>query len=218
MNIEKRQKSNSLQTLRQQAMVLGVFLLIFWGLEIADWLSGNSLDGLGIRPRELNSLEGILFAPFLHFGFEHLLSNTFPFLLLGWFVMLRGFRTFVSVTFWTIVIGGLGTWLIAPTDSVHAGASILIFGYFGYLLLSAVFERSMPALTLTLVTLFLYSSMIWGVLPLLEGISWQGHLFGFIGGGYTARKLGRQRRAEQALRQPEEEEEMEEEIDIRLNP
>lgn len=208
MNSKRSQAS--LRQLRKQWTIILAFIVLFWGLEIFDWVTNNSLDAFGIHPRTQAGLWGILFAPFLHFGFEHLLANSIPFAVLGWFVLLRGERQFIIVTFWTIVVGGLGVWIFAESNSNHAGASILIFGYFGYLLFSAIFERSLPALTMTLLTLFLYSSMIWGVLPLIQGVSWQGHLFGFIGGAMASRRLGREARA---LAQ---EEEKEDDLGIRI--
>jgi membrane associated rhomboid family serine protease len=86
----------------------------------------------------------------------------------------------------TVIISGLGIWLIAPSNTVHLGASGLIFGYFGYLLLRSYFERSLSSILWSVLVLFLYGGMIWGVLPQQVGISWQSHLFGFIGGGLAA--------------------------------
>ena len=135
-------------------------------------------------------LWGILWAPFLHRGFQHLIANTGPILILGSIILLsRPLRDFFTVTIIVVFVGGLGTWLIGPTDSVHLGASGLIFGYFGFLLLSAYFERSCRSIAIALVVLLLYSGIIWGVLPQGNGISWQTHLFGFVGGWIAAYTL-----------------------------
>ncbi len=175
------------QNLKAQAIVLGSFVLAFWLLEIVDTLFlGQALNGLGVRPRTLNGLWGILLAPFLHGNFAHLAANTIPFVVLGWFVMMQGMRQFWVVTGVTAVISGLGMWLFGSNNSVHIGASGLIFGYFGFLLLRGYFERSATAILLALIAVFLYGGMIWGVLPGRLGISWQAHLFGFIGGGLSA--------------------------------
>ena len=161
--------------LRSQLWVLISLVVLLWVLEIFDWLTPGSFD-FGIIPRTRIGVEHLFYAPFLHFGFEHLVANTFPFFMLGWFVLLRGFGRFLTVILASTIVGGLGIWVFGMSGSNHAGASILIFGFMGYLLFSSIFERSLQAATLTLVTL------LWGVLPLVEGVSWEGHLFGFIGG------------------------------------
>ncbi len=176
---------------RQQATILVIMLALFWGLEVIDWLPGTNLDQYGIQPRTQRGLWHILTAPFLHVGFGHVASNSIPFLVMGWFVMLRGLDKFAAVTFITAIIGGLGIWVTGGPNSVHLGASILVFGYLGFLLLNSVFERSVTAITLTLATVLLYGSLIWGVLPMQPHVSWQGHLFGFIGGGIAAQFLAR---------------------------
>lgn len=173
-------------TLKLQFTILAVLIILFWSLEGVDWILGNRLDGFGIRPRSTAGLRGILAAPFLHVGFSHVAANTVPFIALGWFVMLRGIRTFFAVSVISSVIGGLGVWFIGASGSVHLGASIVIFGYFGYLLFNSIFERSLQAMTLMLLAVLLYGTMIWGIFPLQVQVSWEGHLFGFIGGILSA--------------------------------
>lgn len=185
------ERQNQLQemghTFKGQVIILGGFVALFWFLEAVDRLILNgALDGFGIIPRTAVGLWGVFLAPFLHLGFAHVAANSIPFLVLGWFVMLNRQAAFWIVTGVTAVVSGLGVWLFAPSNSVHLGASGLIFGYFGFLLLRGYFERSLRSITLALLVLFLYGGMIWGVLPLRVGISWQGHLFGFIGGGLAA--------------------------------
>jgi membrane associated rhomboid family serine protease len=171
-------------SLRTPFTIIGGFVLLLWLIEIVDQLLfGGKLDGFGVRPRTLMGLWGILWAPFLHGSFQHLIANTGPILILGSIVMFsRPLRDFFTITFIIALIGGLGAWLIGPPFSVHLGASGLIFGYFGFLLLSAYFERSCRSIAIAAVVLLLYSGIIWGVLPQGGGISWQTHLFGFIGG------------------------------------
>ena len=183
------------QEFKTQVLILGGLVAIFWGLEIVDssFLRGT-LDLYGIRPRSLIGLRGILFAPFLHGSFAHLAANTVPFLTLGWLVMLRKMSDFFVVTIITMLVSGIGVWLTAPAYSIHIGASGLIFGYFGFLLLRGYFERSFAAILFSLIVGLLYGGIIWGVLPLQYGISWQGHLFGFIGGAIAARLLARPKR------------------------
>lgn len=178
--------------LKTQFMILGGFIALMWIVEIVNLLFlGGTLNAYGIRPRSIIGLRGILFAPFLHAGLAHLIANTIPFLTLGWLTMLRETSDFFVVTAVTMVVGGLGTWLIGSPYSIHIGASGLIFGYLGFLLLRGYFERSVSAIVFSLIVGVFYGGLIWGVLPLQYGISWQGHLFGFIGGGLAARLLAR---------------------------
>jgi membrane associated rhomboid family serine protease len=174
------------QTLRTQAIILGGFIIFIWVLEAFDWVLGGTLDQFGIAPRQASGLWGIGAAPLLHVGFAHVAANTIPFLVLGWFVLLRGVKTFMLVTLITLLVSGFGTWLIAPSASIHLGASGLVFGYFGYLLLRGYFERSWEAIVWSIVVALLYGGMMIGLFPQSVGISWQMHLFGFIGGGLAA--------------------------------
>jgi membrane associated rhomboid family serine protease len=176
--------------LGRHAALLVTIVAILWLVEIIDQLlwRGN-LDGLGIRPRTWNGLGQILVAPWLHVGFGHLIANTLPLVVLGWLVMLRHMRDFVVVVLVSALVSGLGIWLFGGASTVHLGASGVIFGLFGALLARAYFERSWAALGLATVATLLYGGMIWGVLPGAEGVSWLGHLFGFIGGVLAARLI-----------------------------
>ncbi len=167
--------------------ILLVFIGIFWLIEIVDYVFfKGQLDLLGIKPRKILGLRGIFFAPFLHGSFGHLIANTIPFLTLGWLTMLQKTKHFYIVSFVTMIIGGLGIWLFGASSSVHIGASILIYGYLGFLLLRGYFQKNLPSILLSLVVFFLYGGLLWGVLPSSMNISWEGHLFGFIGGGFAA--------------------------------
>ncbi len=180
--------------LKLHAWILGGAVALMWGLELIDLiLFQGRLNFYGIRPHSLGGLWGILFAPFLHGGLGHLMANTLPFLILGWFVMLREVSDFFRVTAITMLVSGLGVWVFGDPRSIHIGASGVIFGYFGFLLLRGWFERSITAIAFSLIVGFLYGGLIWGVLPLSYGISWQGHLFGFLGGIWAARLLAKKR-------------------------
>ena len=164
-----------------------IFIALLWVIEVIDRLFfGGSLDYLGIRPRQLIGLRGILFAPFLHGGFNHLLANSGPLLVLGLLVLLRHKRSFLLISILIILISGLGTWLIGPSQSVHIGASGLIFGYFAFIVVNSWYERSFPAVVLAALVILHYGSIIWGVLPAGGNVSWQGHMFGLIGGVVAA--------------------------------
>ena len=180
--------------LKAQILILGAFVAILGILELVDLLIfAGELNRYGIRPRTLAGLRGILFAPFLHGNFEHLIANIIPLVTLGWFVMLREISDFFGVTIISLLVGGLGTWLIGAPGSVHIGASGLVFGYLGFLVLRGYFERGIMAIAFSLVAFTLYGGIIVGVLPNQPGISWQGHLFGFLGGVLAARLLVRPR-------------------------
>ena len=185
----------SRQEIKTQAIILATFVAIFWLLEILDqFVFRGSLDIFGIIPHQVIGLRGILFAPFLHGDFSHLIANTVPFLILGWLVMLQETSDFFIVTGLTMLVGGLGVWLFAAPGSIHIGASILIFGYLGFLLLRGYFQRNIPSILLSILVFLLYGGTIWGVLPSRPGISWQGHLFGFLGGVLAAKLIATEKK------------------------
>ena len=181
-----------LQEFKIQICILGGLVALLWGVQLVNALIFDGRLALyGIHPRQLNGLQGILWAPFLHGGFRHLVANTIPLLTLGWLIMLQETEYFLIVTIIAIFVSGLGTWLIGSPLSVHIGASGVVFGYLGYLLLRGYFERSATSIALSLLVITLYGGLIWGILPNQPGISWEGHLFGFVGGGIAARLLAK---------------------------
>jgi membrane associated rhomboid family serine protease len=175
--------------LKGQAIILAGVVALLWVIEGVDALFGQAFDVLGVVPRSVVGLRGILFAPFLHGGFAHLIANTVPLVVLGWLVMLRETRDFFVVWALSAFVGGLGTWLIAPSNSVHIGASGVVFGFLGYLLARGWFERKALSVVLAAVAGVAYGGALFGVLPGQVGISWQGHLFGFLGGVLAARLM-----------------------------
>ncbi|HZF55333.1 MAG TPA: rhomboid family intramembrane serine protease [Polyangiaceae bacterium] len=187
--------------LKLQATLLFGFVGLLWAIEIVDAvLFQGSLDRFGVRPRSMEGLVGVAFAPLLHMGFGHLIANTLPLITLGWLIMLRETRDLVVVTVLAALVSGLGTWLIGASHSVHIGASGVIFGYFGFLLLRGYFERSILSIGLSLAVAAVYGGMLWGVLPSGYRISWEGHLFGFLGGVLAARMLSRRAPAKSPAR------------------
>jgi membrane associated rhomboid family serine protease len=177
-------------TAATQVVILFACVAAAWCVELVDRVAyGGSLERFGIHPRDVPGLWGILAAPLLHVGWVHLVANTGPFVVLGWLVMLRRISDFLVVTALAMLIGGLGVWLFGAPNSIHVGASGLIFGYLGYLLARGYFERSLWAVLLGVFAVLLYGGVLWGVLPGQRGISWEGHLFGFVGGVAAARLL-----------------------------
>ncbi len=173
--------------LGRHVTLLAALVAILWAIEIVDLvIFGGRLDGFGIRPRTWHGLGQVFIAPWLHVGIGHLAANTVPLVVLGWLVMLRRMRDFVVVVVASALVSGLGIWLFGGPRTIHLGASGVIFGLLGALLARAYFERSWPALALALLAGFLYGGMLWGVLPGAPGVSWLGHLFGFVGGVLAA--------------------------------
>jgi len=190
-------EKGTFEEFKDQLTILFGLVAIFWVVELVDLfvISSYSFDRFGIIPRNVIGLRGIFFAPFLHGNLPHLIANTVHFLSLGWLTMLQETSDFWRVTGITMLVGGLGVWLIGQTGSIHIGASILIFGYLGFLLFRGYFQRNTPSIALSIIVGVFYGSLIWGVLPTRAGISWEGHLFGFIGGVIAARWIGKSRRS-----------------------
>jgi membrane associated rhomboid family serine protease len=177
------------RTVKQQAVVLSSAVTSIWAAFTANLVAGGALTGFGIRPRTIDGLWGILFAPFIHANTAHLVSNTVPLLMLGWLVMLRDARHFLPVTLFSMLGAGLCAWLLGAPNSVHIGASGVVFGYLGFLLLAGWFARSAGAIILSLMVAVLWGGLVFGVLPGQPGISWQAHFGGFVGGVLAARSL-----------------------------
>ena len=176
-------------TVKTQAVVLGGTLAVFWVVFLVNTLLGGALLVFGVIPRTMIGLRGILFAPFLHANLNHIVANSIPFLVLGWMVMLRDQRHFIPVTLAAMVGSGLTAWLLGAPGSVHIGASGVIFGYLGFLMLSGWYARSVGSILISLVVTVLWGGLVLGVMPGTPGISWQAHIGGFIGGILAARSF-----------------------------
>jgi membrane associated rhomboid family serine protease len=166
---------------------------VMWVLEAIDSLDGQAFNTDGIYPRNVDHLWGIFTAPFLHLSFPHLIDNTIPFVFMGVIIALRGAARLALVTAIVIVVGGLGTWLIAPAGTVTVGASGVVFGYATYLLTRGIFNRSwLEFLTGVVVGVVWGGALLSSLVP-HRGISWQGHASGAIGGIVAAWLLARPR-------------------------
>jgi membrane associated rhomboid family serine protease len=173
--------------------VMVVMLAVMWAVEVVDYTMNGSLDReFGIVGWDPSGLVGIFFAPFLHVGFGHLMANSLPLLILGFLAALRGLGRFFAASLLIIVIGGVGTWFTSP-DTITVGASGLVFGYFGYVLARGIFDRRVFDIVIGIGVGIAYYSILWGLLPNQQGISWQGHLFGLVGGIIAAWLLRRKR-------------------------
>ncbi|TDE00076.1 rhomboid family intramembrane serine protease [Jiangella asiatica] len=158
-----------------------VLALIMWAGEIVDAFPGVDLDQYGIRPRNGEGLFGIAAAPFLHGGFDHLIANTGAFLVLGGLIALTT-RRFWPVTIGVGLVGGFATWLVAAPNTVHIGASGLVYGYAAFLVAWGLLSGRVLSIIVSVVVVLMYGGIVVGVLPGQPGISWQGHLFGALAG------------------------------------
>src|SRR4051794_5775529 len=171
--------------------VMAALLAVLWVLEGLDQLSGNALDAYGIHAREVDGLPEIFTAPLLHAGWDHLLSNSVPFFVLGLLVLLGGVARWLVSSLVTVVSSGLTAWLLTPAGTIVLGASGLIFGWFTYLLARGLWSRRPGQVALAVGVLLVYGGLLWGVLPQGSGISWQAHLGGAVGGVLAAWLLHR---------------------------
>lgn len=171
-----------------------VLLALMWVLEIIDLVLPLSLDQFGIRPRDLGHLQGIVLSPFLHLGFGHLMANTVTLLVLGSLVALTT-RHLWLVTGGVVLLGGLGVWLFGGPGTVHIGASGVVYGYAAFLAVYGFVARRFGQALVGVLVILVYGSMLWGVLPIREGVSWQAHLCGALAGAGLAVWLGSRDRA-----------------------
>jgi membrane associated rhomboid family serine protease len=176
------------------AFVIAVLVAVMWVVEIVDSISGGDLERHGIEPHDPDALPAIAAAPFLHGSWGHLIGNTIPFIILGFTIALSGLRKVVWVTLIVAVVAGLGVWIFAPAGTVHIGASGLVFGYATYLIFRGLFSRSTVHIAVGLIVVVLYGGTLLFSLAPRDGISWQGHLFGAIGGVLAAWWLDRRER------------------------
>ncbi len=165
-------------------------------IELVDQQLGGRLDAqLGIRPHQASGLDGILFAPFVHSGWEHLLANSSPLILLGTFALAAGTRRFLIATLIIAVVSGVGVWFLTPPNYLVVGASGVIFGWLGLLFMRGLVEGSLWHLAVALIVGLLYGWQLILIFPTDEQVSWQGHLCGFAGGMLAALFTRRRREA-----------------------
>jgi membrane associated rhomboid family serine protease len=176
-------------------LVLGM-LAVMWVAWIVDAIDSYKLNPtLGIRPHNLDHLYGILTAPFLHQSFGHIFGNSIPFLILGVMIAGSGIRRVVQVTVISILVSGIGVWLIASTSSYTVGASGVVFGFAAYLVARGFFDRKVGEIVIGAIVGAVFGlSLLWDLVP-KSGVSWQGHLFGLLGGVLAALLLSDRRRA-----------------------
>jgi membrane associated rhomboid family serine protease len=178
-----RTSDRALSDARRALFVMAGVLAVLWAVQIVNWLDHYWLSKhFGIVAREPSRLPDIFGAPLLHWSFSHIEANSAPLFFLGFLAAYRGIRRFVVVTVLIVVMSGLGSWLFSPTRTLEVGASGVVFGYFGYVVLRGLVERHVLDVIVGIVVAVSYWSILRGVLPNDPHISWQAHLFGLIGG------------------------------------
>ncbi|MBT9312619.1 rhomboid family intramembrane serine protease [Leptothoe kymatousa TAU-MAC 1615] len=174
---------------QSQAKVLRDCIVMAWVIGIVNfaYLGGGLNRLLGIRPREPLGLLGIIFSPILHRNAGHLIANTLPFAILGWLVLLQGVDNFYALSVVILLVSGLGTWFLGR-PAIHLGASGLIFGYLGYLIARGYLEVTLLTIGLAFIVMLLYGDQVWNMFPDADmtTLSWEGHMFGFLGGVLAA--------------------------------
>lgn len=182
-------RSQLAKAVKDNLVLLIGAVTVAWGIEILDTIFLGYFDRYGIQPRSVTGLSGVLTSPFLHLGFDHLISNTIPFLILGGIVLIGGRRVFLKATLFIIAVGGTTLWALGPSATNHIGASGLIFGYLGFLLARGIVEKSLFWIIISVAILLIFGGMLRGVFPGQPEISWQGHLFGFMAGLLAVRVI-----------------------------
>jgi membrane associated rhomboid family serine protease len=186
----------------QGITLLVSILAVMWVIEIINSIDSYKLDSDGLYPRNVGRIWGILTAPFLHASFQHLIDNTIPFVFMGLIIALRGAARLALVTGIVIVLGGLGTWLIAPSNAVTVGASGVVFGYATYLLTRGLFDHSALEIFTGAIVGAVWGGALLASLVPHYGVSWQAHLCGGIAGVIAAWLLSDQRTGRGAAKGP----------------
>jgi membrane associated rhomboid family serine protease len=177
----------SVRKMRDALVIMVSFLALIWILQVFNWADGYRLDAdFAILPHHVSRLPDIFTAPFLHFSWQHIEGNSVPLFVLGFLAAYRGIMKFLLLTFIVAVISGFGVWLFQSGNEPTVGASGIIFGYFGYVLLRGIFDRNLLDIGVGIVAGALYWTILSVAIPGTPGISWIGHLTGLIGGVIAA--------------------------------
>src|SRR5215471_5327267 len=167
---------------RRALFVMTGILVVIWALQIANYAdSYNLTHSYGIAPRHVSSLPDILFAPLLHFSWTHIEGNSGPLFIFGFLAAYRGLGKFAAVTAIVVLTSGLAAWFFEATNSVGAGASGVVFGYFGYIMVRGLFDRHVIDLLLGAVMALCFAYQFAVLLP-HQHVGWQAHIGGLVGG------------------------------------
>lgn len=190
-----------------------LFLVAIWMVKLVEAGLGADFSIYGLYPRHWDHLYGILTMPFLHGGWDHIVANSIPLVVLT-LLLYNGYpHLFFRVTGWVVLGGGLGTWIIG-SENYHVGASGVIYGYASFLFCAGILSRHFRMMALAAVVVYLYGQLFWGMFPLMPQTSWEGHLCGALAGLTAAlvyrRLLPRRKRYDWEEEQDDEEEKPEE--------
>ena len=158
-----------------------IFVLALWIVKIIELTSGLSFVEFGIYPRHINGLQGVLFSPFIHSDFSHLISNSLPFFILGFMLIYFYRRISYRIFFLLYILSGISTWIMGR-EAWHIGASGVVYAMATFHFVSGIIRSDVRLLTLSAIVVFLYGGLVWGLLPIRPEISWEGHLSGAIFG------------------------------------
>ncbi|MBL7479956.1 rhomboid family intramembrane serine protease [Legionella bononiensis] len=170
---------------QNNSRTLGIILLIPWSVFFISHFITKRILLLGIIPRHLRGLPGIICAPLLHANFNHIFFNSIPLLVLSNFILINGLYYYLVVTFFITVLSGLAIWCFAK-PGLHIGASALITGYWGFLISNIYQQGTLTTVILGLVSLYYFAGIFFGIFPREKGVSWEGHLFGLLAGLATS--------------------------------
>jgi membrane associated rhomboid family serine protease len=163
-------------------IIPGMFVFLMWLVKLIEVLFETDFSSLGIYPLELKGLPGIILSPLIHEDFKHLFNNSIPLLFLGTTIFFLYSEVAIKVSIWTYILTGLAVWF-AGREAYHIGASGLVYGLASFLFFSGIIRRYYRLIALSLLIVFLYGSMVWGMLPdLYKNVSWESHMLGFISG------------------------------------
>ena len=162
-----------------------IFLLLIWLVKIVEVIEGADWYHLGIFSGKISGLKGILFSPLIHSNFSHLVNNSIPFLVLLTAIFYFYQKVAWRVFFYSYLITGIMVWTLAR-PSYHIGASGLVYSFAAFLFVSGIIRRNINLMAISLLVIFLYGSMIWGIFPYLPDMSWESHLIGFTIGAVLA--------------------------------
>ena len=167
---------------RRALFVMAAVLAVIWILQIANWADHYRLTlDYGIRPRDAGSLPYVFTAPFLHFSWAHIEGNSGPLFIFGFLAAYRGIKKFIGVTIIVVLTSGLTAWLAEPANTVGAGASGVVFGYFGYIMVRGFFDRHVIDMVIGAIMALCFAYQFTVLLP-KAGIGWQAHVGGLAGG------------------------------------
>lgn len=183
-------KPTTLSLLTSTRFAIFSIVVICFVLQVINSLPGINLNGLGIYPRSIQGLIGILCAPFLHGSWWHFASNMIPFVVLSWLICQYIVKRFYNVFIFTALVGGLLVWAFGRSN-IHVGLSGVIYGLWGFILCYGLVRRSLKSIIIAVVVAILYSGFIWGVLPQRYHVSFESHLFGALSGLFLGYRLAK---------------------------